>query len=192
MRVELHDLVEAARSLGLRLTGRPAPNCIKVSGDTSDFAARLAVLQEALERVDASGALSEGGGPDAPAPEGEADRLKTALDRLLRFVQVKGVDMAEAVDIVADALGVEGGKKSSAFVTLPKFAPKGWKKKKSFKPRLKLLPDRPGDVSLGELRKIAFEAEMTTNSLGSAIGKESARAAREIDEMVGEAEFRAP
>jgi hypothetical protein len=170
MRREIHDLVESVRALGVRLTGQPAPKCIRLVGDPTDFAERLAAVQESLEAADASGALADDGGPEAPKADDEAVRLRKALDGVLRYIQVRGVDMEEAVEIVADALGVEGGKKaSSAFVTLPKFAPKGWKKKRSFKPRLKLLPDSPGDASINGLRKMAFEAEMTTTLLGSTV-----------------------
>lgn len=183
MRPEVVDLVEAVRALGLRRTGRPAPGCVRISGDPKEFPARLAAVQERLEAVDASGALSQGGGPEAPSPD-EVQRLRNALDGLLRFIQVKGVDMEAAVDIVSDALGVDvPGKREKAYETLPMFAPRGWKKRKRFSPRMRLMPDMPGDVSLGDLKRIAFEANLTTSMMGSAFAKESRHLADELDGM---------
>lgn len=181
MRREIHDLVEAVRGLGLRLTGRPSPQCVRIAGDPRDFAERLASVQEALEAADASGALAGPDGPDAPSPaDGEADRLRLALDRLLRYVQVKGVDMAEAVDIVAEAMDLDGvGKPQRAYAALPRFGPKGWKRGGGFKPRLKLLPDRPGDASLGDLRRIAFDVQVTATFLGATVAGSPAEEARE-------------
>jgi|HigsolmetaAR206D_1030411.scaffolds.fasta_scaffold01648_7 hypothetical protein len=165
MRPEIHELIEAVRALDLRLTGKPSPRCIRIGGDPADFPRRLADLQEKLERVDASGALAEEA--SAPASD-EIAKYKKALDGLLRFIQVGNVDMETAVDIVAEALGVEAAKRQKAYETLPAFAPKGWKRKKRFSPRLRLLPDQPGDVSLSLLRSLAFEADMTAAMMGQA------------------------
>jgi hypothetical protein len=183
MRPELVDLVEAVRALGLRRTGKPAPGCVRISGDPKDFPSRLDLLQSRLEAVDASGALSQGDGPDAPAPD-EVQRLRKALDGLLRYIQVKGVDMEAAVDIVSEAIGVDvPRKREKAYETLPMFAPRGWKRRKRFSPRLKLMPDLPGDVSLGALRALAGEANMTVTMMGSAFAKESARMAEDVERM---------
>jgi len=192
MRPEVVDLIEAVRALGLRRTGKPAPGCVRISGDPKDFPARLAAVQERLDAVDASGALSQGDGPDAPAPD-EVQRLTKALDGLLRYIQVKGVDMEAAVDIVSDAMGVDvPRKREKAYETLPMFAPRGWKKKKRFSPRMKLMPDLPGDVSVGTLRSLAFEANMTVSMMGSGFARESHRMAEDVDRMASVAVPPAP
>jgi len=185
MSPEIIDLVEAVRALGIRLTGKPSPGCIRIGGDPKDFPLRLASLQERLEAVDASGALADDEGPAAPRPsDGEAERLRRALDGLLRYIQVKGVDMDAAVDIVSDALGVDvQQKKEKAYETLPRFAPRGVKRRKGFSPRLRLMPDLPSDVSIGSLRRIAGEANMTATMMGSGFAQESRRMADDVDRM---------
>lgn len=183
MRPEIVDLIEAVRALGLRRTGKAGTRSVRISGDPKDFAELLATLQEKLELVDASGALADDDGPAAPRPD-EIDRHRKALDGLLRFIQVRGLDLEAATDIVADALGVAGAAKSGkAFEILPKFAPKGWKKKKRLNPTLSLIPERPGDASLDDLRRIAFSVEATAGWMGSGFAKESRRLSEELDAM---------
>jgi hypothetical protein len=188
MTPQIVNLIEATRALGLKLTDLPAPQCVRIGGHPSSFPDRLATLQRALEDVDAAGANALSGGPDAPIPD-TVKRLEKALDGLLRFIQIKGVDVDAAVDIVTQAMDIEidGKEKSKPFETLPMFRPKGWKKKKSFKPKFQLMPDLPGDAGIDDLRKIAGAAQETANLMGSAISRPSARLSREVEEIKAEA-----
>jgi len=183
MRPEIHDLIEAVRALGLSRTGKPSPRCIRIGCDPREFPDKLEVLQECLERVDASGALSSQ--EDASQ---ELDRYRKALDGLLRFIQVCGIDPEPAIDIVANALELEGeAKREKAYETLPMFAPKGWKRKKKLNPRLHLLPTLPGDAGIADLKKIAFAARMTADWMGAGFVRESKRLTEKIERMAGAA-----
>lgn len=165
MRQDMHDLVDAVRGLGLELTDRDPPKCVRITGDPSDFWFRLERVQRALEAVDASGALSQGG--EGLEPKNDPEKLKQALDGVMRLFQLKGGNLQEAVDIVQNALGVEDGeKKKKAYVTLPFFAPDSIKRKSRYKPRLKLLPERPEDITFDDLRKMAFEVSQTEELVG--------------------------
>lgn len=172
MKKEVHDLIEAVRALGIQLTGKPAPKCIRISGDTSDFAEKLRVVQEALEVLDASGAASEGKDFDGPEGVNDPVKLRAAIDGLLRFVQVKGDNFNEADAIVRDALNLEQGEKKKAQGGLPTFTPaRGKKRKGTYKPRLNVFPERPGEASLNDLKKIVHEISVTESLLGSTIAK---------------------
>lgn len=187
MTPQIVNLIEAVRALGLKLTDKPAPQCIRIGGHPSSFPDRLATLQRALEDVDAAGANALADGPEAPTPD-TVKRLEKALDGLLRFIQVKGVDIDAAVDIVTQAMDIDTSEKSKPFETLPMFRPKGWKKKKSFKPKFHLMPDLPGDAGIEDLRKISGVAQETAKLMGAAAGRESARLSREVEEVKAEAE----
>lgn len=181
MRQEIHEMVEAVRGLGIRLTGDPAPKCVRLT-DPTNFAEKLERLQRALESVDASGAMSEGDGPAAPAPSDDPIRLKDALDKLIRLFQVKGGNLDEADAIVRDSLGLEASedeaKRKKEHGTLPAFAPARMKRKKGFRPRLNLYPDRPGEASLNDLRKIVFDLGGTRAILGDTVPKNELAFAR--------------
>src|SRR3546814_9659515 len=68
MRKENLEIIEAARRLGIRLTGQQGPNCVQITGDASQFPGRLMALQQAIDAYDKASA--SGGVPD------EVDRLK--------------------------------------------------------------------------------------------------------------------
>lgn len=173
MKKEIHDLIEAVRALGIELTGKPAPKCIRILGDTGAFAEKLKGVQEALEAVDASGGTSEG--KEIEGPEGVNDpvKLRAAIDGLLRFVQIKGDFLAEADAIVRDALSLANGDEKKAKGGLPTFTPGRGKKKRpgTYKPRLNVFPERPGEASLNDLKKIVHEISVTESLLGSTIAK---------------------
>lgn len=175
MQKEVHDLVQSVRGLGVELTGKPAPKCIKISGDTGDFAERLRDVQIALEAFDA--ATASGTDMDAkPEAVNDPQKLRKALDGLLRFIQTKGLNIAECDDIVRNALELEDAdeaKKSKS--TLPSFVPSKLKKRRgSFKPRVNIYPDRPGEASLSDLRKIVHELSVTESILGHTMAKPEA------------------
>ncbi|NTF17524.1 hypothetical protein G6L37_03875 [Agrobacterium rubi] len=166
MRQEIYDLIDAVRGLGLELTDRDPPKCVRIKGDTGDFWLRLERVQKALEAVDADGALSEGG--DGLEPRNDPEKLRAALDGVMRLFQLQGGNLQEAIDMVRDKMGLDGGeKKKKGYVTLPFFAPNSIRKKGKYKPRLRLLPERPEDVTLDDLRKMAFEVEVTEALVGS-------------------------
>lgn len=166
MRQEIYDLIDAVRGLGLELTDRDPPKCVRIKGDPSDFWQRLERVQRALEEVDSSGSLSDGS--DAPEPRNDPEKLRAALDGVMRLFQLQGGNLQEAIDIVKEKMELEGGeKKKKGYVTLPFFAPNKIRKKGKYKPRLNLLPERPEDVTLGDLRKMAFEVSVTEALVGS-------------------------
>lgn len=169
MNQHVHELVEAVRSLGIFLTGRPAPKCVRVA-DPTNFAEKLERVQRALEALDASGSLSEGSG--APEPKNDPAKLKDALDKLIRLLQVKGGNLEEADAIVRESLGLdsdEEARQKKEFSTLPAFAPSRLKRKSGYRPRVNLFPARPGEASLNDLRKIVFELETTRTFLGDTV-----------------------
>ena len=168
MRQEFYELVDAVRGLGLELTEKDPPKTVRIRGDASTFWLRLETLQRALEAFDSSGAAEEDGG--VLEPRNDPVKLRAALDGVLRLFQMQGGNVQEAVDLVRDAMGLEEGggkKKKKGYVTLPVFAPNALKKRARFKPRLSLLPERPSDVSLEDLRRMAFEVSQTEAMLGS-------------------------
>lgn len=184
----MHDLIESVRSLGLKLTGKPSPACVRVAGDPKSFPDRLQTVQEALEALDASAAHGSHDGPDTPelSPKDDPEKLKQALDSLLRFVQASGADLDAAVDVVAKALELDGkAKKKKGYITLPKFAPDGFKKKKNFKPKLQFF-DHKAIGSLETLRKRAFDTSITAGILGATTGRETSQDRKRIEEMKAE------
>lgn len=185
MRQDIHDLVDAVRGLGLELTDKDPPKCVRITGDPSDFWLRLERVQRALEAVDSAGAHGEGN--DGLEPKNDPEKLKQALDGVMRLFQLKGGNLQEAIDIVQNALGVEEGEKQKkGYVTLPFFAPDRIRRKSRYKPRLKLLPERPEDVTLDDLRKMAFEVSQTEHLVGSTYrAPKPSRREREHSETVG-------
>ncbi|WP_315922750.1 hypothetical protein [Mesorhizobium sp. SP-1A] len=172
MKKEIHDLIECVRALGIELTGNPAPKCIRISGDTSEFADKLKQVQIALEAVDASGAASDGKDVDGPEGINDPVKLRAAIDGLLRFVQVKGDFLAEADAIVRDALNLDQPENTKSKGGLPSFTPSRMKKRRgTYKPRLNVFPERPGEASLNDLKKIVHEISVTESLLGSTIAK---------------------
>lgn len=166
MRQEIFDLIDAVRGLGLELTDRDPPKCVRIKGDPADFWQRLERVQRALEDVDASGSLADGS--DAPEPKNDPEKLRAALDGVMRLFQLQGGNLQEAIDIVREKMGLEEGeKKKKGYNTLPFFAPDRIRKKSRYRPRLKLLPERPEDVSFDDLRKMAFEVSVTEALVGS-------------------------
>jgi hypothetical protein len=166
MRQEIYDLIDSVRGLGLELTDRDPPKCVRIKGDPADFWQRLERVQRALEDVDASGSLADGS--NAPEPKNDPEKLRAALDGVMRLFQLQGGNLQEAIDIVREKMGLEEGeKKKKGYNTLPFFAPDRIRKKSRYRPRLKLLPERPEDVSFDDLRKMAFEVSVTEALVGS-------------------------
>jgi len=116
MRQEIYDLIDAVRGLGLELTDRDPPKCVRITGDTSDFWQRLERVQRALEAVDSGGALAAGG--DALEPKNDPEKLRAALDGVMRLFQLQGGNLQEAIDIVRDKMGLDGAeKKNKGYIT---------------------------------------------------------------------------
>lgn len=176
MRQEVYDLVDAVRALGLELTpdgDRP----VRITGEKSEFVFKLEQLQMALEALDSADAHSDG--EDVPEPHNDPRRLKEALDGVMRLFQLVGGNLQDAVDIVQAKLGVEGEKKKKGYETLPFFAPDRMRRRSRYKPRLRLLPERPEDVTFDDLRKMAFEVGVTEKMVGDTF--RSARHSRDQD-----------
>src|SRR3546814_19179889 len=96
MRKENLEIIEAARRLGIRLTGQQGPNCVQITGDASQFPGRLMALQQAIDAYDKASA--SGGVPD------EVDSLKTGIDGIFTWLRPNATDVPEPLDIVGDAL----------------------------------------------------------------------------------------
>jgi hypothetical protein len=159
MRPEIFDLIESVRALGIELTDAPAPKCLKITGDPNAFWAGLVTVQRSLEAVDRSGGTSTD--IDTPEPSLDSDKLRRALDGVLRLYELQGGNMDQAVNVVEEALAVTSEakteKKGKQYAALPVFAPNGIKKKSSYSPRIRLIPEMPGSVSMAGLRSMNFD-----------------------------------
>ena len=169
MRPEGYDLVNSVRALGIELTDAPAPKCLKISVDPELFWMRLIDVKRSLDAFDKAGGV--GSDIDVPAlPQDE--KFKKALDAILRLYELQGGDMSQASNVVKDALGLEDAetpvtgvdndsknekKSKNNYVSLPVFAPNNIKKKKKYKPRINLLTDNPGTVSMSGLKRLGFD-----------------------------------
>lgn len=178
MRPEVYDLVENVRSLGIELTSAPTPRCLKITTDPDTFWARLVDVQRSLEAVDRSGGVNSD--IDAPAPDRDSEKLRKALDAILRLYELQGCNMEEAAHVIRASLELEKveekktKKKGKEYVTLPVFAPNGIKKKGAYKPRISLIPEMPGSVSMDGLRGMAFDVTYVENISGATLAVEEA------------------
>jgi len=159
MRQEAYDLVEAVRSLGIEITDAPGPRALRIATDADTFWSRLVGVKRALDAFDRAGGTSSD--LHAPPPD---ERLKKALDAVLRLYELQGGNMEQAVSVVQEALEVvpdtdpeRKEKKKKGYVSLPVFAPDGIKKKSTYSPRINLLPPMPGNVRLDDLRRLGFD-----------------------------------
>lgn len=170
MRQEAYDLIEAVRSLGIELTAAAGPKALKISTDADTFWSRLVMVKRALDAFDRAGGTSVD--IEAPAPD---DKLKKALDAVLRLYELQGGNMEQVFSVVQEALEVEPAreekaeKKKKGYVTLPVFAPNGIKKKSTYSPRISLIPPMPGSVSLDDLRKLGFDVSYVEAISGSTL-----------------------
>lgn len=147
MKKEIHELIDSVRALGIELTDKPSPKCIRISGEIADFADRLRRVQVALEAVDAAGSKSV---DNEAGLEGVNDpvKLRSAIDGLIRFIQVKGDYLTEADAIVRSALGLTEGQHDKSKGSLPSLTPSKMKKKRTYRPRLNIYPERPVKLAL--------------------------------------------
>jgi hypothetical protein len=162
MRQEAYDLIEAVRSLGMEITGVTGPKAIRIATDADTFWSRLVHVKHSLDAFDRAG----GTGMDLEAPEPD-EKLKKALDAILRLYELQGGNMTQATNVIQEALMVEPEppsgeerdrkKKRAGYISLPVFAPNGIKKKNTYKPRINLIPDMPGSVSMEGLRRLGFD-----------------------------------
>jgi len=158
MRPEAYELVDAVRGLGIELTDAPSPKCLRITSEPEAFWSRLVDVKRALDAFDRSS--GQGSDIDGPAP---GDRLRKALDAILRLYELQGGNMEMAALVVHDSLEVEATKEQPAKkgkkdpVLLPVFAPSNIKKKSAYKPRINLIPDRPGSTSMDDIRRLQFD-----------------------------------
>ncbi len=164
MKKELSDIVEAARSLGVVLTGRDGPGCVRISGAPDEFPARLMRLQVAVEAYD----RSAGGGA-----ENDGAAAKAALDALFRWMAEKNIDLREPMAVVEAARSStqQGQKRKKGYVILPRFAPNGWKKRRGYKPKLRMLPDATEQKlkSMDAVKGYAFDCHAAAMMLGAVL-----------------------
>jgi hypothetical protein len=173
MRQEAYDLIEAVRSLGIELTDAQSPKALKISTDADTFWSRLVMVKRSLDAFDRAGGTSVG--IDAPSPD---DKLKKALDAVLRLYELQGGNMEQVYSVVQEALEVEPTrdekteKKKKGYVTLPVFAPNGIKKKSTYSPRISLIPPMPGSVSLDDLRRLGFDVSYVEAISGNTLASD--------------------
>lgn len=161
MRQEAYDLIEAVRSLGIEITGVPGPKSFRIANDPDTFWTRIVQVKRALDNFDRAG----GSSMDFQAPPPNDEKLKKALDAILRLYELQGGNMEEAAAVIRDTLELEAmvseeekkAKKKKEYVSLPAFAPNGIKKKSTYKPRISLIPDMPGSVDMDGLRRLGFD-----------------------------------
>ena len=128
MRKEAHALVQAVRRLGLSLTSKPAPRCVSVGIPAAEFPVRLADLRRALEALDAAEA-------DEMSPTGEdAEKLRKGIDGVFRWIRLQGLDTAEPLQILTEALTGRKGRPPDKYEMLPKSTPYARRKSGSWQP----------------------------------------------------------
>lgn len=169
MKQEVYDLIQSVRDLNLELTGNPSPNCVRITDPRTVFVSKLEQLQKNLEAVDRSGAL--GSDVQEPHPNNNPEKLRLALDGLMRLYQLNGGNLDQATDVIQNALGLTGEKQSNdaTYDTLPNFAASRIKRKRSRKYRLSTVPDRNANVTFNSLRKMNFEIMDTQALLGHTV-----------------------
>ncbi len=133
MRREAHALVEAVRALRLALTGKPAPRCVTVGASATEFPERLAALQRALETLDATGGALDALG----APE-DMEKLRKGVDGIFRWIKLQGLDTAEPLQILTEALTGRSGRRPERYEMLPKFTPYARRDDREWKPAFTL------------------------------------------------------
>ncbi|MGY3581856.1 hypothetical protein ACVIGB_000073 [Bradyrhizobium sp. USDA 4341] len=159
MRPEIHRLVQAVRELEIEPTGQPAPHCVRIGIAKEQLPQRLLMLRQTLDEVDAGGSLVLGN-----AESEDLTKLKDALDGLLRYIKMRGLDFTEAEEIVRTALG-KPRKRQEAMKLLPVFAPNGHKRRKKIKPKLRLERE---PMSAGKAKQEAAQMTWVLTSLGAA------------------------
>lgn len=169
MKQVVHDLIQAVRDLGLELTDKEPPKCIRITGDPSEFWSRLRDLQLALHALDRDGAASSD--VETPQPQDNPEKLKMALDGLMRLFQIQGGNLSEATEVIQSALGVEEKEndKRNTFDTLPNFAPEKLKRRRGYKFRFNLMPEKNSEITFDKLRKMNFEVMQARRLLGSTV-----------------------
>ncbi len=160
MKQVVHDLIQAVRNLGLEVTDEPSPKCVRVSITSTEFWSRMKELQLALEAVDRDGADKLD--VEAPHPKDNPEKLKLALDGLMRLYQIKGGNLEEASEVIRNALELTDDQEKASdnrntFDILPNFAPSALKRARRYKPRLNLVPEKHASVSFNQLRRMNFE-----------------------------------
>lgn len=168
MKQVVHDLIQAVRNLGLEVTDEPPPKCVRVSITSTEFWTRMRELQLALEAVDRDGMSKLD--VEAPHPKDNPEKLRLALDGLMRLYQVKGGNLEEATEVIQNALGLTEEKQQdnrNTFEILPNFAPSKLKRARRYKPRFNLVPEKHSAVSFNSLRKMNFEVLHAQQVLGA-------------------------
>jgi hypothetical protein len=149
MRKDIHRLAEAVRALQIEPTGQSAPNCIRLAIVKEKLPEALLEAREALDAFDAAGGVTA-----APPPTEDVAKLRQAIDGLLRYVKMRGLETDDAEDIVQSALG-KSKKRRKRLEPLPVFAPNGWKHRKKFKPTLRIALDNKSDME-SDARKMRW------------------------------------
>lgn len=173
MKQETYDLVEAVRALGIELTDAPVPRCLRITSDADTFWERLIAVRKALDAFDRAGGASK----DVDAPKPPEDAMKAALAALLRLYEAQGGNMDQAADLIREKIGGgkaggEVGKKKDGPVPIPTFAPGSIKKKKHYKPRINLIPDMPGKVSLAGLQRLNLDVQYVEAISGATLASD--------------------
>lgn len=177
MRPSLARLVEAARAL--RLTRHDGGHGVRIGSPPAELPPRLLALLSALEAVDAeSGAAS--------FLDADPQKLSDGIDGVFRWIAAQGLSTEEPLAILSRAMG-RPAKRPAKLVPMPSFAP-GFRKKKSWKPKISIVPDiDQGMPSLcaDATNKLAFDVRETARLMGHAAVRQEERADGEVPLTMG-------
>jgi hypothetical protein len=152
MKREIIEFTESVRSLALTTSKDGA----EIDMPATEQPAALLRVKQALEAVDTAG-----------GPLAHLEEAKAALDAVIAWIASKGLDPGEALKVANSAANAKR-KNRRKLAPTPSFAPDGWKKRKFYKPRLKLLPDATEKKlkSMEEVASLAFDVHAAAMLLG--------------------------
>lgn len=172
VRKSVVDLVEAVRALNMRRAETGGVERVRIGLAAGEAEERFLALQKALEALDAEGGLAA----ESPAADTDASKLRTALDSVFRWIRLQGLPVDEPLEQVAEALG-EGKrkKKAAGYQKLPVFAPNGFKKKMSWKPKMHIVGvlDMKGRMSMSDHRARSADFQQVVMKMGAAAPREA-------------------
>jgi len=162
MRHEFVDLLNCAKALELKATGESGPRCVRFGIDKDTIPERLLALQKAVEAADrVSGSATD--------PTFDPEKLRAAVDGLVRWISLQGLSAVEATEVIAGIMNGGTRKKSKRYITLPRFAPQSVRKKKTWKPKTLLgVIDMEDDPlrSMGDHEQRGRDMDEVTSRMG--------------------------
>lgn len=160
MRKVIADFVESVRALRVSVVVRDGERHVRIDSDAHQLRSQLLEVHDALVAVDADGALSRGEDPQ---------KYRAGIEGLLRYIQLQGLPIDGALDVLAEHLGTgEVAKKSASYEILPNYSPSHVRKKRTWKPNLTLPKSRLATMTMGDHAKFADGARQVLSKMGAA------------------------